>query len=77
MAVSDVIRLGDKIDIRVAQDLEKPEKNIKVYRSQVMDIKENGNLEIAMPSEKGQLILLPLGVRFEFSFYTGNRHNHQ
>ena len=28
------------------------------------------NFEIAMPTEKGRLILLPLGVRFEFVFYS-------
>ena len=70
MAVSDIIRLGDKIDIRLAENLEKNSSSAKVYRSQVMDVKENGRLEIAMPSEKGELILLPLGVRFEFTFYS-------
>ena len=43
-----------------------------MYRSQVLDIKENGNFEIAMPTEKGKLILLPLGIRFEFVFYSYN-----
>lgn len=75
MAVSDIIRLGDKIDIRVLQQIfsedkysDKPDE----YRSQVLDIKDNGNFEIAMPTEKGRLILLPLGVRFEFVFYSYN-----
>ncbi|MBR5127741.1 MAG: flagellar brake domain-containing protein [Roseburia sp.] len=71
MAVSDVIRLGDKIDIRLVQQLEnKNGDEPSIYRSQVLDIKENGNFEIAMPTEKGKLILLPLGVRFEFIFYS-------
>lgn len=75
MAVSDVIRIGDKIDIRLVQQIENTEKNgetPEVYRSQVLDMKENGNFEIAMPTEKGKLILLPLGVRFEFVFYSYN-----
>lgn len=75
MAVSDVIRLGDKIDIRLVQQVENMENSgetPEVYRSQVLDIKENGNFEIAMPTEKGRLILLPLGVRFEFVFYSHN-----
>ena len=77
MAVSDVIRLGDKIDIRLIQQIENSDKTgerPETYRSQVLDIRENGNFEIAMPTEKGKLILLPLGVRFEFVFYsyTGN-----
>jgi len=69
MAVSDVIRIGDKIDVRLVQQIENNDKSgetPEVYRSQVLDIKENGNFEIAMPTEKGRLILLPLGVRFEF-----------
>ena len=73
MAVSDVIRLGDKIDVRLVQQIENTDKKgetPEVYRSQVLDIKENGNFEIAMPTEKGRLILLPLGVRFEFVFYS-------
>lgn len=73
MAVSDVIRLGDKIDIRLVQQIENAEKSGEMpetYRSQVLDIKGNGNFEIAMPTEKGRLILLPLGVRFEFVFYS-------
>lgn len=75
MAVSDVIRIGDKIDVRLVQQIENSDKNgdaPEVYRSQVLDIKENGNFEIAMPTEKGRLILLPLGVRFEFVFYSYN-----
>jgi len=73
MAVSDVIRIGDKIDVRLVQQIENNDKSgetPEVYRSQVLDIKGNGNFEIAMPTEKGRLILLPLGVRFEFVFYS-------
>jgi len=75
MAVTDVIRLGDKIDIRLVQQIENTDKSgetPELYRSQVLDIKDNGNFEIAMPTEKGKLILLPLGVRFEFVFYSYN-----
>lgn len=75
MNVSDVIRIGDKIDIRLLQqmnNMKKDEELPELYRSQVLDIKENGNFEISMPSEKGKLILLPLGVRFEFCFYSFN-----
>lgn len=73
MAISDIIRIGDKIDVRLVQQIENKGKGADlpdVYRSQVLDIKDNGNFEIAMPTEKGRLILLPLGVRFEFTFYS-------
>lgn len=73
MTVEELIRPGDKVDITFIQQLE----NInvdgeaqKVYKSQVLDLKENGNLDISMPSEGSKLILLPLGVRLEFVFYS-------
>lgn len=75
MTVSDVIHVGDRVDIRLVQQIENNDKNADtpdVYKSQILDMKENGNLEIAMPTEKGKLILLPLGVRFEFTFYCQN-----
>lgn len=41
-----------------------------MYKSQVTDIHENGEVEIAMPIENGRVHLLPLGVRYAFVFYT-------
>lgn len=73
MTVSEVINPGDKIDIRLTQQLEQAPENgrfSKLYRSKVLDIMENGNIVISMPSEAGKLILLPLGVRLEFMFYS-------
>lgn len=73
MTVEELIRPGDKVDISFVQQVE----NIntageaqQVYKSQVLDLKENGNLDISMPSEGSRLILLPLGVRLEFVFYS-------
>lgn len=72
MTVAELIRPGDKIDISFIQQLENMNAGVasKVYKSQVLDFKANGNLEISMPSEGTRLILLPLGVRLEFVFYT-------
>lgn len=74
MAVTDLIKPGDKIDIRLLQQVENEERTgdiIKVYKSQVLDINKRGNIEIAMPTEGSKLLLLPLNVRFEFVFYSG------
>lgn len=74
MIISDIIRPGDKIDIRLMQQIENAERTgteASTYKSQVLDILDNGDLEISMPTETGKLILLPLGVRFEFVFYSG------
>ena len=73
MTVSEVISPGDKIDIRLLQDAKQNKDNQvrgKNYKSQVLDVMNNGNIEISMPIEKGKLVLLPLGVRYEFIFYS-------
>ena len=49
MKVSDIIRIGDKIDIRVLQEVEQAEKTdvtVKTYKSKVLDFCSNGNMEI-------------------------------
>ena len=74
MAFTDLIKPGDKIDIRLLQQVENEERTgdtVKVYKSQVLDINKRGNLEISMPTEGTKLILLPLDVRLEFVFYSG------
>lgn len=71
---TNIIRPGDKIDIQMVQQVANSEKDatiVETYKSQVLDILDNGNLEISMPTESGKLILLPSGVRYEFAFYSG------
>ena len=49
MAFTDLIKPGDKIDIRLLQQVENEERTgdtVKVYKSQVLDINKRGNLEI-------------------------------
>lgn len=73
MTVSDVIRPGDKIDISYMQQVSRLAKEREIptaYKSKVLDLKENGNIEISMPAEGGKLVLLPLDVRFEFVFFS-------
>ena len=75
MTISNIIRPGDRIDISFAQNAHRAEEGQelpRIFKSQVLDIKENGNLEISMPSEAGKLILLPLGVRYEMVFFSKN-----
>ena len=70
---SNIIRPGDKIDIQLVQQIENADRTgtgADTYKSQVLDVLDNGNLEISMPTESGKLILLPLGVRYEFAFYS-------
>ena len=75
MTVAEIIQPGDKVDISFLQQVERRNADMeqelpKVYKSQVLDVKENGNLEISMPSENGRLVLLPLSIRLEFVFFS-------
>ena len=71
--VTNLVHLGDKVDIRIVQQMLQTEKtgvSPHVYKSQVHDITEDGELEITMPIENEKLVLLSLGIRYEFVFYT-------
>lgn len=73
MKFSEVICLGDKVEMRIKQKVENADKNkekLKVYKSQVVDFMDNGNLLLSMPTEGGRLVLLPLGIRFEIVFFS-------
>jgi len=75
---SEVVKIGDKVDVRIVQNLEKKKaqqemktsERPKIYRSKVQNIMENGNIEIEVPTEGDKAIFLPSGVRLEFLFYT-------
>lgn len=71
--LSNLIEAGNKIDIQMLNRAELSSKMIeapKVFKSQIIDIMENGDIEILMPTEGGKLLLLSLGMRYEFIFYT-------
>ncbi len=77
---SEVVKIGDKVDVRILQSVEKgkskggikKKERPKTYRSKVQDIMEHGYIEIEVPTEGGKSIYLPSGVRLEFLFYTRN-----
>lgn len=68
-----IIEVGNKIDIRIVNQIENAKTTGEpphIYKSQLLDSFENGDIEISMPSENGQIRLLPLGLRYELVFYT-------
>lgn len=69
MTVEEIIRPGDKIEISQVVQEKRDGDAPQVYMSKVLDIKENGNIEIAMPVERGKLVLLTLGIRYNFVFF--------
>lgn len=71
MTIAQFIQPGSKIDITViAQHAKGDTGETKIYTSNVLDIRKNENISIAMPKENDKLVLLPLGVRIELLFYT-------
>ena len=72
---SNIINVGDKVDIRILQQASKEEKEgvvASVYKSSVQDIKPDGLLEISMPMRAGKMVLLSAGIRYECLFHTRN-----
>lgn len=71
--IANILQERMKIDIRACAEIEHEKEGgeeAHVFKSQIYEILEDGELEIIMPIEGGRVILLPLGVRYEFAFYT-------
>lgn len=70
---SKVIKIGDKVDIRILQQVEQARKTGErppVYHSKVQDILEDGSFEVIVPIEDNKPVSLPKGIRMEFMFFT-------
>lgn len=64
------IEIGTKVDL-VAMVKSKETKDAKVYKSQVLEVIDNQHFQIATPIEGYKILLLPVGERFEATFYNG------
>ncbi|WP_162300651.1 flagellar brake protein [Anaerosacchariphilus polymeriproducens] len=70
--ISNVLSIGDKVEIRLLNDKEHGEKlgdSTRIFKSQIQDITED-DIKMALPIEQGKIILLPVRLRYEFYFYT-------
>jgi c-di-GMP-binding flagellar brake protein YcgR len=73
MKVTDLITLGTKLDIRLEGQLKRQElggEPATVYRSKVYDFLSDTELEIAMPTEGGRMVLFHIGAECYLIFYT-------
>jgi c-di-GMP-binding flagellar brake protein YcgR len=75
MNISDITSLGDKIDIQLVQQLERAEQGettepIRTYKSSLFDYRQDKEIEIAMPTENGRMVLFQVGLRVRMLFYT-------
>lgn len=70
--LASYISPGFRVDLspieRRKSDTNEIEK--KTHRSQIMEIISDDRIEIAMPMEKGRLVLLPIDKEFDLFFYT-------
>lgn len=71
--ISNFIQIGNKVDICPVQQIEQEKitgVRAHIYKSQVTNIHADDVLELSMPTEAGKMVLLPIGIRFEFVFYS-------
>lgn len=74
--LSKYVMPGSKVDIRVKKkgnDKEQQLSEVKIYQSQIYDVVSEDRIEIVMPMERTKLVLLPIGMEYELSFYTGDK----
>ncbi len=69
---SNIVRPGDKVEIRILQQVEQGKKlgeQPPVYYSIVENIRDDGFFEVLVPTKEGKTQAPPGGVRLEFRFY--------
>jgi len=68
--LSNVLKVGDKIELKEIYHARLTTTNPKTYVSQVLDILDEYRMNIAVPIESGHLVPLEIGTRYEMSFLT-------
>lgn len=68
--ISKFLRIGDKIELKRYSLAEQTDEKPRLYNSQLLDIKNEDQLSIAVPIEGGRIIPLEIGGRYELSFIT-------
>lgn len=68
--VSDVVSIGDKLDLKALNFSTKKIDSEKIYKSQVLDFISEDTASILMPIEGGRIIPLTVGDRYNLCFYT-------
>lgn len=64
------IKLGDKVDLYKSENKLKENEQLKVYKSQIIDIMNDDVAKISMPFEGTKLIPLAIGEKFIVCIYT-------
>lgn len=73
--MSNIINIGDKVDLRIIKRTKVEnniEKGYRTYKSKILDLINDNTIKLAMPIEGGNIVLLPLEGIFDIFFYTNN-----
>ncbi|MFU0826600.1 MAG: Flagellar brake protein YcgR [Lachnoclostridium sp.] len=68
--LSDLISIGDKVDIKPLTNSTKSNKSVNVYKSMVIDFVNEDTINIMMPIKGAKLITLNVGEKYILCFYT-------
>lgn len=67
--INSLASIGDKLELRkISRSID---KNEILYTSQILDIASDGTINIAMPIEKGRIIPLTIGDKYQMFIYSG------
>lgn len=76
MLLNELTQLGDKIDIQLIQQLQQQGSGeliadeVRTYKSCLFDYISDFEIEIAMPTENGRMVLFQIGLRCKLLFYS-------
>lgn len=70
--IEKFISAGDKIEMKSTVDVVLPDgtRGIRLYKTSVYDVLDDGKLEIVMPMEQSRLVLLPVGGEYDVCFFS-------
>lgn len=69
--IEKFISPGDKIEMKSTVEVVLPDgtKGIRLYKTSIFDVLDDGRLEIVMPMEQSKLVLLPVGGEYDVCFF--------
>jgi c-di-GMP-binding flagellar brake protein YcgR len=68
--ISEVATIGDKLELRKISNAIDNNRKERLYTSQILDITADGLVNIAMPIEKGRIIPLNIGDKYQLFIYS-------
>ena len=76
--IEKFISPGDKLEMKSTQEVTLPDgtEGVKLYKTSVFDVLDDGKIMIVMPMEKSKMVLLPIDGEYEVCFFShGGMYN--